>query len=214
MDSGMPSAPDRWLWRGQTGLRQVGEWVQFQLQQWLQAESATDSEPPAWLEALLLWGVRVLAIGLLAGLLVWGWRYCQRRWRRPRPAAVRPLQRPVETSRTVAQWLAMAQQAQRQQDYTAALRALYMALLQQLDERGWLIPHPSGTDQEYLQQLDAWLALHREQSVDMAQHWRQIIQAHEQAYYGAQPVEAALFNQCQQAYQTLSAELRWPEAGL
>ncbi|NCJ07932.1 DUF4129 domain-containing protein [Synechococcales cyanobacterium C] len=208
----MPSHIDRLLWQGQSWLRQIGEWVQFQLQQWWQAEGASDQAPPPWLETLLQWGVRVLAVVLVAGVLFWGCRQLQGRWLRSRPAVPAQWQRPVETTRTVAQWLAAAQQLQQQQDYTAALRALYMALLQHLEALGWLAQNAAGTDQEYLQQLEALLGMQPQHSVQIAQHWRQIIQAHETAYYGAQPVEAPLFQQCQQAYQVLAAELRSPQS--
>jgi hypothetical protein len=215
---------DQVIWRAENSIRQTGEWVEWQWQRlgdWVWGNDSTELSAPLWWGDLLLW----LARGLAVLMLLWvvyrlfqtlkGWR----RWFFQRTQMSNTHSRPLSTEVTTVQdWLTQAAQAQTQGDYPAACRALYMALLLRLEETGWLYGdgrrpvggHRTHTDQEYLQRLESQWILKAKPTALQAT-WRRIFQVHEVSYYGAAPVAAETFQDCQQAYQTLDAELNRPE---
>ncbi|NJK29143.1 MAG: DUF4129 domain-containing protein [Acaryochloris sp. SU_5_25] len=207
---------DQTSWRVENGIRQTGEWVEWQWQRlgdWVWGNESTAVNAPVWWGDILLWLARGLAVLMLLWIvyrlfqtLKGGWRWLSQR--NPRNnACSRPLRTEVTT---VQDWLTQAAQAQG--DYPAACRALYMALLLRLEETGWLYGNRTHTDQEYLQRLESQWIL-KAKPTGLQATWRRIFQVHEVSYYGAAPVAAETFQACQQAYHTLDAELNQPEEG-
>ncbi|NJK41128.1 MAG: DUF4129 domain-containing protein [Acaryochloridaceae cyanobacterium SU_2_1] len=211
---------DKTLWQGENMVRKSGEWVELQFNRLLDflegQESPELSSAWDWGQfcRVVSEGAVALALGilLLYGLL----RQLQQIWKtylRSRLRAADPLQQSLETDlQTVEDWLAQAAQAQSQENYQLGCRALYMALLLRLEQTGWLRRDRTSTDQEYLQQLEsAWIL--QAKPIGLQQTWRRIFQVHEWSYYGSAPVAGDMFEQCQQAYQTLDPQLSTsPEA--
>ncbi len=204
-------------WRSQTATRQVAEEAMYQGQQlldWLRRLVNWQSQPdlgalPDWLEPLVIWLTRGLVI-LLVGLLLLGlvrlvWLRL-RRWRtrlHP-PAKAEPL--PLATALSLRQWLDLAQQAQAQEDYATACRALYMALLLRLEAGGWLTLDPARTNRDYLQVLESlWVLGHRPGY--LRDGFYQIFQTHDRLYYGKYPIPVDIWQRCHSAYQNLEAHL-------
>ncbi|MFM7426327.1 MAG: DUF4129 domain-containing protein [Elainella sp.] len=98
-------------------------------------------------------------------------------------------------------WLQQAQTAHRQGDYRLACRALYLAALQRLSERGLIPQALSRTDGEYLSllhQLDLPLA--------DQQPYQLLIRTHERLAFDQFAASADLYDRCWQAYRQLEGE--------
>jgi hypothetical protein len=96
--------------------------------------------------------------------------------------------------RTVATWMRQMQEFQRQGNYREACRALYMAMLQRLNDTK-LLPHKSSrTDGEYLQVV---------QQLPQAQSYQTLISTHEQLCFGNTAISSEEFSICQRAYQEI-----------
>lgn len=101
----------------------------------------------------------------------------------------------VEIERSIADWLEQAQRARQQENYREACRALYMAMLQRLNDQNLIRQEPSRTDGEYLslmQMLDRPL-----------QPYQVLIGTHEQICFGDRPISLEMFDRCWQAYQEI-----------
>ena len=206
---------DKTIWQTENSIRQTGEWVEFQWQRlgnWVWGNDSSGINAPPWWGEVLLWTARGLAFLLVLWVLytllqqLKAWR----QWfdNKVSPSEVSPQPHPDITS--VQDWLQQAAQAQSRGDYPAGCRALYMALLLRLEETGWIYCDHAHTNQEYLQRLEAqWILKAKPTPVQAT--WRQIFQIHEVSYYGAAPVTAETFQDCQQAYQTLEVELKQTE---
>lgn len=199
---------DRSRWQFQNLRRQIAEGAELQARrffEWLQRSEPSDA--PDWLGPLFLWLLRGAAVMFICIFLYWGVKailhLLKQRQKRSVSTAVR--QTPIETQ-TVQDWLAQASAAQSQQDYAAACRALYMALLIHLEKMEWLAQNPALTDQEYLRRLDALWVLYP-QTAELPQAWSQLFNTHELICYGAQAPSLEAFQRCQQAYQRLMTEL-------
>jgi Domain of unknown function (DUF4129) len=99
-----------------------------------------------------------------------------------------------ERNSTLADWIGQMQEFQRQGNYREACRALYMAMLQRLNDTK-LLPHqPSRTDGEYLQVV---------QQLPQAQSYQTLISTHEQLCFGKTAISSEEFLTCQQAYREI-----------
>ena len=96
--------------------------------------------------------------------------------------------------RTVAGWIRQMQEFQRQGNYREACRALYLAMLQRLNDTRLVAHQSSRTDGEYWQVV---------QPLPQSQAYQTLIRAHEQLCFGDATVSADLFDRCQQAYQEI-----------
>lgn len=149
---------------------------------------------PGWLVQVVFW---LVTVGLATWLLWQGYRLW-RRYRRDRrlgfqPYSVRTTAK-LREAFTVAEWLQQAQALQRQGNYAHACRALYMAMLQRLDDSNQLPLSPSRTDREYWQLI---------QSFPQPQPYGVLLDMHEQLCFGNQAVSADMFQRCQQAYREI-----------
>lgn len=149
------------------------------------------SLPEIWLRAAF-WLIVVL-------FLVWlGWQLYQ--WLdgvRRQPRRSRPVSSRAEKSvdqLTVAGWWQRAENLQRQGNYYEACRALYLGMLQRLNDRK-LVPHQaSRTDGEYRQVV---------QNLAESQPYQFLLQTHEQLCFGDSESSPELFERCQQAYREI-----------
>ncbi|GAB4438248.1 MAG: DUF4129 domain-containing protein [Cyanobacteria bacterium J069] len=184
-------------WQVQRSLRQVGEWIEWVL-------FGNDSDRPdfsGWLPPD--WVAQGLLGLLLAALASWaGWQAYQLlrpywdAWRRQSGGAIAP-QVPAPTpALSAAEWLARSQTAQRQGDYDAACRALYQAALCRLSDRHQIAPLSSRTDGEYRRLV---------RQLPQAQPYDLLIRTHERLCFSPAPVSAAMFEQCERAYQEIAS---------
>ncbi len=177
-------------WQLQQLSQQAAEWIERLLSN---STGNLPSEPPLpeWLIQTLFWL-------LLLGTIAWiGWQLyrlalpylnADRRPRLPGPVA------PVD-------WLKQAQTAHSQADYRLACRALYLAALQRLNERGLIPQALSRTDGEYLtllHQLNLPLA--------DQQPYQLLIRTHERLAFDQVPASADLYDRCWQAYRQLEGK--------
>jgi hypothetical protein len=200
---------ERASWRIKSLRRQTAEGFELQVQRllnWLQQSDSPTQDAPAWLESLLIWLLRGVAVAIGFVLLYWGMKAIKSLLnRRQQPSSTSIQQTSIETQ-TLQDWLAQAAAAQAQQDYAAACRALYMALLIHLEATEWLPQNPALTDQEYLRRLDSLWVLYP-QAAELPQAWNQLFQTHELLCYGARTASLERFQRCQQAYQQLTSKL-------
>jgi Domain of unknown function (DUF4129) len=180
-------------WELQKTMRWLQEWLELQF-----AKTPTyRGDPiPGWLVQTIFW---LVAVGLTTWLVWQGyrwWRMCFRdRRSRSQPYRVRTTARAREAV-TVAQWLQQAQAFQRQGNYTQACRALYMAMLQRLDDSQQLPLSASRTDGEY------WQAI---QSLPRPQPYAVLLDIHEQLCFGNAAMSLETFQRCQQAYREIDS---------
>ncbi len=154
-----------------------------------------------------LWPVleQLVRVGLIAGLgicLVFlGWRWGQALWRyrsqRRLAQLTAPAAPPIPPPLAVNEWLARAQQAQRQGDYTQACRSLYCAMVQLLNDRAVVSDRLNQTNGEYQQLVQDW-----PRAID----YQTLIQTHEQIHFGGAQVDAAQYQRCQKAYQGIEQQ--------
>lgn len=176
-----------WQWRQLT--QRLGEWLEWQLRQG-QPRNAQTEPALMWLAPYLTWFLGILLLGLLSWLLV----KSVQRWRTQRLA-----QRLAQTNETQVmapsigsnEWQRRAQKLQRQGNLTAAARALYFALLENLHDRQIIAEKLSRTDREYMDMT---------QQLADAAAFATILQTHEQIEFAGNEVSALTFEQCQQAY--------------
>jgi hypothetical protein len=178
-------------WQVQQISQQVGEWIERLLSN--SAGNLPSETPlPAWLLQTLFWL-------LVLGSLTWmGWqiyRFAGSYLNLERPSRLATLTTaPVD-------WLKQAQTARSQGDYQLACRALYLAALQRLNERGLIPQALSRTDGEYL-------ALLHQLNLPLAdqQPYQLLIGTHERLAFDRFVASADLYDRCWQAYRQLEGE--------
>ncbi|MBE9099580.1 DUF4129 domain-containing protein [Vacuolonema iberomarrocanum] len=178
--------------------RNLGEWLQLTLfgnDQPL-GDYLPDWQIPEWVYEVIFWAVAVLLISwaswqlyrllapYMAGLL----------GTRREFVSVGQVEDTPQTS--VEEWVARSRRAQQAGDYREACRALYMAALQRLNDANLIRQQSSRTDGEYLSLL---------QSLPRSQAYALLVQTHEQLHFGDRPITAERYQQCQHAFQEISA---------
>ncbi|NEQ74267.1 MAG: DUF4129 domain-containing protein [Okeania sp. SIO2C9] len=98
---------------------------------------------------------------------------------------------------SVTAWLNQSQKYQEIGNYREACRCLYMAMLQGLHDRGIICDQPSRTDGEYLELI---------QQLSQPKPYQKLFITHQQLLFGNLEVSAAVFAECQQAYQQITDE--------
>ena len=181
-------------WQLQQLGQRVGEWTEAQFSR----NSPNLPQPPNWLFPTWILEVMFWAIVLSATLWL-GWqifRLLAPYWMRSQTQGARQPRKAAsnEEDRSVAGWIRQMQEFQRQGNYREACRALYMAMLQRLNDTK-LVPHQSSrTDGEYWQVV---------QPLPQSQAYQTLIRTHEQLCFGDGVVSADVFNRCQRAYQEI-----------
>lgn len=98
---------------------------------------------------------------------------------------------------SVTAWLNKSQKFQKIGDYREACRCLYMAMLQGLNDRGIIPDRPSRTDGEYLELI---------QQLSRPLPYQKLFITHQQLLFSNLEVSAALFAECEEAYQQIRDE--------
>jgi hypothetical protein len=193
-------------WTSQTQIRKGLEGLECQITQCVKS-SVNNSVAYSWIGLLLFWLLKVLAVVVLA---VVGFLLIRRVWlwvglwlgQVPRDRAVHG----VEPVRSRLDWLAIAQEAQANQDYHRAFEALYRALLVQLHEAGVLRQDAARTDREYILGLDQLWSL-GDKPLHLREDWVTLFRTHESLCFGGAVLQQRHFDQCRAAYDSLAPYL-------
>ncbi len=180
-------------WQLQRFFRQVGEWIELRFPQ-LQAPDLPDvpkwSFPSWWLEAGFWLIVSIAGVLLIFQVYLW-----LRSWfDRNQSQLAKFLDRtsaPPQKDLTIAGWVKLAQEFQQQGNYREASRALYMAMLQRLNETKLIPIDKSRTDQEYVRLV---------QLLPQAASYQMLLETHELLFFSKTPISAEMFDRVQQAY--------------
>ncbi|MEB3182054.1 MAG: DUF4129 domain-containing protein [Nostocaceae cyanobacterium] len=176
--------------------RQVGEWLEFQLNRGQPNSSPTSYQQPLWLENLLNVLVWLVGILLLAWLGWWLWREL-RPYFYSRSRNISQHSQPKNPAKdlSMAGWVEKSQDYYRQGNYREACRCLYFAMLQHLHNSS-VVPHKlSRTDGEYRQLVEL--------SQPATRAYETLIAIHEQLCFSNQDILPEDYQQCRQAYQQL-----------
>lgn len=180
-------------WQVQLLQQQIGEWFE-RLPTGAQPPSANSPNwsVPAWVFPLLLWTIAI-------ALILWiGWQLY--RLLSPYllinlfPGRFRPKKTTIGESVELmpeARWVVRSRTFAQQGNYRAACQALYMAVLQQLDDRKILPGDRSRTDGEYLRFL---------QTQPNPRPYHVLFRTHERLCFGDVEISEAQFIDCEQAY--------------
>lgn len=183
-------------WQLQQVFRRVGEWIELKMPQF-QPPNVPDAPrwvfPSWWLEA---------AFWVIVGTILIGLGYQLYRWLRPyldpnhpRYAKLRePQGTGLDKARSISAWLRSAQEYQRQGNYRDACWALYMAMLQRLNDANLIPNQASRTDGEYARLV---------QLLPQAEAYQTLLATHEQLRFGQTEISVEQFNRCQQAYRAI-----------
>ena len=184
-------------WSLQQLQQQVGEWIELKFSHirlnFPEMDRPDWSFDSPWLSLLLRFIFWVMVLGFatwlswkLYPLLRRYYQQLQVQWEERKtqpPPAARPM--------TLEDWLRRVQRQQAQGNYREASRALYMAMLQKLNDTQ-VVMHQSGrTDGEYWQLL---------RDLPRAQAYQVLLQTHEQLCFSEDTVSSERFERCQQAY--------------
>lgn len=180
-------------WQAQQATQRLGEWFE-RLLAGANLGGSEDSvtQPPEWLLKTVFWAMVIGAIGwaswqlykLLRPYWINYWQFRQAR----HPVDLPP------SWQTAPEWLRQARTAQQQGNYREACRALYMAMLQLLNDRGMIPQEASRTDGEYLT-----LA----QSLNLPPPYRVLIRTHERICFDRVTISSEVYERCWQAYQEI-----------
>lgn len=194
------------LWELQNLLRSGWEWIELQFQQLkVDLPSLPDWQTPPWLEGVMLWLVLVMGgvLLVLLGEQIWRWALrSQHLWKRYL-AQQQTLATDAPIQRSLAEWLALAQTFQAQGNFKEACRALYMALLQHLQDLQLIRLHHGWTDQEYVAQIRI-LGLSGHPQPEL-HPYETLLTTHERLCFSQSEISEQDFLACSQAYEQITA---------
>lgn len=186
-------------WQAQQVWWRVSEWIELHFPKFNppNVPNAPPWEFPTWWFQAAFWVISALLVCWL------GWQLYQ--WlsfyfNPNRSQSSKLAYHRAESSareRTIAHWMREVQHFQRQGNYREACRALYMAMLQRLNDAK-LAPHQaSRTDGEY------WNLV---QLLPQSQAYQTLLRTHEHVCFGDAAISVDAFNRCQQAYGDIERE--------
>lgn len=183
-------------WQIQLIKQRFGEWIELKLFELMPRKLPNVSISPLLLD-VLFWGL-VLALGTL--VIWWLMPLFPRTWFALQQAAEgqsEPRSPLPSRDLTVAEWLQQAKTFHQQGNYAEACRALYMAMLQRLNDTQIALHEPSRTDGEYLRLV---------RSLAQSRPYQTLIQTHEQICFGNAQISNETYTLCQQAYREIEGQ--------
>jgi Domain of unknown function (DUF4129) len=180
---------DWWIQQQQ---QRSGEWIESLFSGFnLGNLGGEDWSLPDWFLQGFFWTVIIAIVaGILWQLYQILYPYLDRYLKLERKRS--PLPAPAKL--TVPEWLERSRQAQQQGNYREACRALYMAALQQLNDRDQIRQEVSRTDGEYLSLI---------LRLDPHQPYQVLIRTHERLCFSDAAISAETYDRCWQAYQEI-----------
>ena len=182
-------------WQFRKLYQRLSEWLTFQLSRW--QPEVPHGLPSWWLETLF-W----LIIGLLLCFSIWQlYRILTTYWPlTTSPEVISRKSNLLSHQRvSLANWLSAAQAFEQQQNYSEACRALYMAMIEKLQDNQLVPDDDSLTDGEYALKLT---------HLPHAGSCQLLLQTHESLKFGNALISAEQFQQCQQAYRLIEEGLK------
>ncbi|MBD1868728.1 DUF4129 domain-containing protein [Cyanobacteria bacterium FACHB-471] len=181
-------------WQLQQAQQRVGEFIERLLfGNDLNRQPVLDWSLPDWLLEGLFWLLVIALVGWA------GWQLYKllnpylypavRLGRSPAPSTDAQPQ-----ILTISEWLGRSRTAQQQGDYREACRCLYMAMLQNLNDKELILQQLSRTDGEYLRLV---------QTLNPPQPYQTLIRTHEQLCFSDTAISSDTFERCWQAYQEI-----------
>ncbi|HTL88384.1 MAG TPA: DUF4129 domain-containing protein [Leptolyngbya sp.] len=180
-------------WQIQQFLRQAGEWLELRFSQIRppDAPNVPNWQFPAWwLEAGFWLIVGIAAVWLISQV----YRWARSSFNQNSSQLGKLLNRDsahFAKERTIAGWVKLAQEFQQQGNYREASRALYMAMLQRLNETKLIPIEKSRTDREYSRLV---------QLLPQAESYQTLLETHELLCFSDTPISAEMFDRVQRAY--------------
>lgn len=182
--------------------QKIGEWWELQTSQ--TAAKLPEVYLPSWLDnPIILMMAKVVAWLLFAFLLSWVVVQIIRLLNpyiygiRNKINLTTETREESQLELSVKAWLNQSQKCQQIGNYREACRCLYMAMLQGLNDRSIISDKPSRTDGEYLELI---------QQLSQPKPYQKLFITHQQLLFGNLEVSAAVFAECQQAYQQILDE--------
>lgn len=187
-------------WEFQQQIQRFNEWVEL-----IFTNNQTQFPKVNWNPVLLdfLWlvirGIFWLIIGLL---LIWlGWQIWQN-WKIYYDSSLSlkqetQLKTMGGNKLKATAWLERSRKFYRQGNYQEAVRCLYMAMIQKLNDRGIILDESSRTDGEYRQLI---------QNLPNREAYQILLNTHEQLCFADTPISLEIFERCQQAYQEIEKQ--------
>ncbi|MEB3295417.1 MAG: DUF4129 domain-containing protein [Synechococcales bacterium] len=189
------------LWQTRQNGQRLGEWLEVLLSgDGSQAPPSTTTANSNWpllsprVVEVFFWLVVIALVGFLIWLLFPKLRHWVTRFT---PAFVAPTGEPLPQQYSRSQWVQMAQVERQKGNYAAAVTALYMAMLEVLNDRQLIAQDRSRTDGEYLQAV---------KQLSRSQPYQTLIQTHERVTFAQIPVDQATYQECEQAYQVIDPD--------
>jgi hypothetical protein len=150
------------------------------------------SQPPEWLLKAVFWFIVLGVLGWASWQLyklLYPYWVTYRQLAQPRNQVDLP-----PAWQTVPEWLRQARTARQQGNYREACRALYLATLQLLSDRGVIPQEISRTDGEYLTLV---------QRLNLPPPYRVLIHTHERLCFDRVAISSEVYDRCWQAYQEI-----------
>jgi hypothetical protein len=194
-----------WSWQFRQFSQDLSEWVELQLSRFNPDLPRLPSVGlPTWFESFALWLTLVIAGAVFVMLVERLWRFFQQYFYAFRQHSTRAQRDPSAHAepKTIADWMKQVELFRQQGNYREACRALYMALLQHLNDAQLILHQSSRTDGEYLQHIQQ---LHHQSILAQLQPYQTLIATHEQLCFGHADISQAEFQICELAYQQLDA---------
>lgn len=188
------------VWEFQQQMQRFNEWLELILSRNQNQLPNVRWEP--WLLDLLWLVVRTIFWLILGLLLIWlGWQIWQN-WKRYYDS-VPSLLNVADSTKTgvnklkVSTWIERSRKFYRQGNYQEAVRCLYMAMLQRLNDQGIILDETSRTDGEYRQLI---------QNLPNMEAYQILLNTHEQLCFANSEISLETFERCQQAYQEIEKQ--------
>ncbi|MEO1589907.1 MAG: DUF4129 domain-containing protein [Cyanobacteria bacterium J06632_22] len=186
-------------WQVRLLTQRLGEWIELLLSgQEPSNEPPPEFTLPAWVGTVLLWTAVTATSLLLAWIIYQIVVYLLANRATPRPTTILTALIEPEPARTAAEWLREAKRLEAAGDWRGACRALYMAALQTLSDRGWIAAQASRTDGEYLTALETTA-----HPITQPRPYQLLIRTHERGQFSDQVLTAENLQRCRRAYQEI-----------
>ncbi|MGA9380929.1 MAG: DUF4129 domain-containing protein [Phormidium sp.] len=187
-------------WEFQQQMQRFNEWFELMLSR-NQNQLPEVNWSPELLEFLwlLVRGILWLIVGLL---LIWLGRKIWRSWKKyydyfPDLENLAESKTAGTNKLKVSAWIERSRKFYRQGNYQEAVRCLYMAMLQRLNDQGIILDETSRTDGEYRQLI---------QNLPNREAYQVLLNTHEQLCFANSPISLEIFERCQQAYQEIEKQ--------
>ena len=181
-------------WRLQQLQQRLGEWWELQWSKFFKRPNLDlpDYQPPDFWDTWLKNSLTFIFFAFIFWI-IWRSRKTLLRYF-DQLKNLHPQSEPETPIYSVSYWVTRSRHFQSSGDYYQACRCLYLAMLQQLHEKGWIIHQASRTDEEY-----------RLLILDLAQPdpYERLFIIHQELCFGKRIASAQLVLDCERTFQKI-----------